>query len=90
MAIDNALEMVKQTGDLPVPLHLRNAPTKLMKELNYGTEYKYAHSYENNFVDMEFLPDNIKGSKLYEPSNNPRENELRNFLKVRWKEKYGY
>lgn len=90
MAIDNALSLVDKTGDLSVPLHLRNAPTKLMKELHYGKEYKYSHSYENNFIDQEFLPDQIIGNKLYEPGNNPRENEQRAYLKKLWKEKYGY
>lgn len=90
MAINSAQALVKETGDLPVPLHLRNAPTKLMKDLNYGKEYKYAHDYDQNFVAQEFLPDDIKNTKLYEPGNNARENELRRFLKDRWKGKYGY
>jgi putative ATPase len=90
MAIANAFELVDKTGDLPVPLHLRNAPTKLMKDMNYGKEYKYAHSYENNFIDQEFLPEEIKGSKLYEPGNNAREAEQRKLLQAIWKEKYGY
>lgn len=90
MAIDNALSLVRKTGDLPVPLHIRNAPTKLMKEIGYGKEYKYAHGYENNFVDLEFLPADISGTVLYDPGNNVRENELREFLQKRWKEKYGY
>jgi len=90
MAIDEAMSIVKKTGQLPVPLHLRNAPTKLMKQLNYGKDYAYAHVYENNFVEQEFLPDKISGTKFYEPGNNARENELRDFLKKRWKEKYGY
>jgi putative ATPase len=90
MAIGKAQQIVKQTGDLPVPLHLRNAPTKLMKELGYGDEYKYAHDFENNFAEQEFLPDEIQNTALYEPGNNAREKELRNFLKNRWKEKYGY
>ncbi|RZS98548.1 replication-associated recombination protein A [Cecembia calidifontis] len=90
MAINRAQALVKETGDLPVPLHLRNAPTKLMKDLNYGKEYKYAHDYEQNFVAQEFLPEDIKNTKLYEPGNNARENELRRFLKDRWKGKYGY
>ena len=89
-AIGAAMQAVKETGDLSVPLHIRNAPTKLMKDLNYGKEYKYAHSYEGNFVDLEFLPDAIKGKKFYEPSNNVREIEIRNNLKKMWKEKYGY
>ncbi|MBA4155165.1 replication-associated recombination protein A [Flavobacterium sp.] len=90
MAIGKAQQLVKQTGDLPVPLHLRNAPTKLMKELGYGDEYKYAHDFENNFAEQEFLPDELQNNVLYEPGNNPREKELRTFLKNRWKDKYGY
>ncbi len=90
MAIGKAQQIVKQTGDLPVPLHLRNAPTKLMKELGYGDEYKYAHDFENNFAEQEFLPDEIQNTSFYEPGNNAREKELRNFLKNRWKDKYGY
>lgn len=90
MAIEEASALVKQTGDLPVPLHLRNAPTKLMKELDYGKNYEYAHVHENNFVELEFLPEAIKGKLFYDPGNNARENELRSFLKLRWKDKYGY
>ncbi len=90
LAISKAQKMVKETGDLSIPLHLRNAPTKLMKELNYGIEYKYAHNYENNFIDQEFLPDEIKNSKIYDPGNNTRENNFREFLKQRWKGKYDY
>ncbi|MGY6743260.1 MAG: replication-associated recombination protein A [Cecembia sp.] len=90
MAINRAQALVKETGDLPVPLHLRNAPTKLMKDLNYGKEYKYAHDYDQNFVAQEFFPDAIKNTKLYEPGNNARENELKRFLGDRWKGKYGY
>ncbi len=89
-AIDKALALVKETGDLSVPLHLRNAPTKLMKELDYGKSYKYAHSYDHNFVVQEFLPKEISNSKLFEPGNNDRENHFRSFLKKRWKDKYGY
>jgi putative ATPase len=89
-AIGEALALVKQTGNLPVPLAIRNAPTKLMKDLGYGTDYKYAHSYENNFSEQEYLPDSIQGSRFYEPGNNARERELRAFLKKRWGEKYGY
>ena len=89
-AIGEAQQMVKQTGDLSVPIHLRNAPTKLMKELGYGEEYQYSHSYENNFSEQEYLPDEIKNTAFYKPGNNARENELRNFLKNRWKDKYGY
>ncbi len=89
-AIEEALEMVRQTGNQPVPLPIRNAPTKLMKELGYGDEYKYAHAYENNFALQEFLPDAVKGVKFYDPGNNAREREIREFLKKRWGEKYGY
>ena len=90
MAIGNAQQLVKQTGDLSVPLGIRNAPTKLMKELGYGDDYKYSHNYENNFAEQEFLPDAIKNTTFYEPSNNARENAHREFLKQRWKNKYGY
>lgn len=90
MAIGNAQQLVKQTGDLPVPIHLRNAPTKLMKELGYGDDYKYSHDYANNFAEQEFLPDAIKKTVLYNPGNNSRENSNREFLKNRWKDKYGY
>jgi putative ATPase len=89
-AISKAQQLVKQTGDLSVPLELRNAPTKLMKELGYGDNYKYAHNYENNFANQEFMPDEIKGSKLYEPGNNSREKAYLDFLKQRWKDKYDY
>lgn len=89
MAINNALDFVKRTGDLPVPLHIRNAPTKLMSDLGYGKDYKYAHDYEGHFVDQEFLPEGIAGAKFYEPGDNPRERETRRFLAERWK-KYGY
>jgi putative ATPase len=90
MAIGNAQQLVKQTGDLPVPIHLRNAPTKLMKELGYGEDYKYSHDYANNFAEQEFLPDAIKETVLYNPGSNSRENSNREFLKNRWKNKYGY
>ena len=90
MAIGKAQSVVKQTGDLPVPLHLRNAPTKLMKELGYGDEYKYAHDYTNNFAEQEFLPDEITNTPFYDPGNNSRENGTREFLRNRWKGKYGY
>lgn len=90
MGIADASAAVDQTGDLPVPLQLRNAPTKLMKNLDYGKDYKYAHSFENNFAEQEFLPDQISGKKFYEPGNNPREAEQRAYLKKLWKEKYGY
>jgi putative ATPase len=89
-AIGKALQTVSQTGDLPVPLSVRNAPTKLMKDMGYGKEYQYAHAFEGNFVNMEFLPDAIKGQVLYEPGANPREEEMRQFLRKLWKEKYGY
>ncbi|MDR2979298.1 MAG: PorP/SprF family type IX secretion system membrane protein [Bacteroidales bacterium] len=90
MAIDEAMSWVEKTGNLPVPLHIRNAPTKLMKDIGYGKNYKYAHSFENNFVDQEFLPDSISGKKFYEPQDNPRENDLRRYLKNLWRDKYKY
>jgi putative ATPase len=89
-AIGKAQQIVKQTGDLSVPIHLRNAPTPLMKELGYGEEYKYSHDYANNFAEQEFLPEGISGTPIYEPGNNTRENSTREFLKNRWKDKYGY
>ena len=89
-AISKAQKLVHETGDLSVPLEIRNAPTKLMKELGYGDNYKYAHSYDNNFAEQEFLPENIKHTLLYEPGNNTREQQQRTFLKDRWKDKYGY
>lgn len=89
-AVGLAQQTVRQTGDLPVPLHLRNAPTKLMKDLDYGKDYQYAHSYEQNFVIQEFLPEEISGTKFYEPGRNAREEQDRKFLKERWKDKYGY
>jgi putative ATPase len=89
-AIGKAQQIVKQTGDLSVPIHLRNAPTPLMKELSYGEDYKYSHDYANNFAEQEFLPDAITGTAIYEPGNNARENSTREFLKNRWKEKYRY
>ena len=89
-AIGKAQQIVKQTGDLSVPIHLRNAPTPLMKELGYGEEYKYSHDYANNFAEQEFLPGAITGTAIYEPGNNARENSTREFLKNRWKDKYGY
>jgi putative ATPase len=90
MAINKAIGLVQSTGDLSIPLHLRNAPTKLMQNLDYGKNYKYAHNYENNFIDQEFLPDEISGTKLYEPGNNVRENNFRKTLKNNWKNKYDY
>lgn len=89
-AINQAQALVRQEGDLPVPLHLRNAPTKLMKDLNYGKAYQYAHDFENNFVWQEYLPDKIKHTKLYDPGNNARENDLRKQLQKLWGKKYGY
>lgn len=89
-AIGAAMSAVKSTGDLPVPLHIRNAPTGLMKEIGYGKNYQYAHSFESNFTPQEYLPEKIKGTVFYNPQNNPREKETRNFLKTLWKDKYGY
>ena len=90
MAINMAQDLVRKTGNLSVPMHLRNAPTKLMKDLGYKDGYKYAHDYEGNFVELEFLPHEISGTKFYQPQNNPRERELQNSLRNKWKEKYGY
>ena len=90
VAIGAAFSAVQQQGDLPVPLHIRNAPTKLMKDMNYGKGYQYSHQGEGNFIEQEYLPDKLAGTKFYDPGNNARENELRKFLKERWKEKYGY
>jgi putative ATPase len=90
MAINNAQRLVSQTGDLPVPLHIRNAPTGLMKKLDYGKGYKYAHDYPGNFVDQEFLPDKIAGTKLYDPGDNATEARLKDYLRHCWKDKYGY
>lgn len=89
-AIDAALSVVRQSGDLSVPLHIRNAPTKLMKSMDYGKGYQYSHNYENSFSVQEYLPDAISGTKFYEPGKNVREEELRRFLKQLWKEKYNY
>ncbi len=89
-AIGNALQAVKQHGDLPVPLHIRNAPTKLMKDMDYGKNYQYSHLGDNNFIEQEYLPEIIAGTSFYQPGNNTRENELRKFLKDRWQGKYGY
>lgn len=89
MAIKDAQKLVQQTGNLPVPLHLRNAPTKLMKEIGYGKNYKYAHQYEGNFTDLECLPEEIKGKQLYQPGKNAREEEARQLIKKLWKDKYG-
>jgi len=90
MAINDAQSLVKKTGDLPVPLHIRNAPTKLMKSMDYGKGYQYAHDYEHNFVPQEFLPDAISGAKLYDPGHNAAEERTREYLRQCWKEKYGY
>jgi putative ATPase len=90
MAISEALDIVHKEGDLPVPLHIRNAPTGLMKKMGYGKNYKYAHDYEKNFTEQEFLPDKIAGTAFYEPGKNPREEELRKFLRTLWKGKYNY
>ena len=90
VAIKDAQALVQETGDLSIPLHLRNAPTKLMKDQNYGKGYKYAHSYPGNFIEQEFLPAEISGTKIYDPGNNSRENEMRKRLKALWKDKYGY
>ncbi len=89
-AINEAQDAVRKYGDLPVPVHLRNAATKLMKELDYGKNYKYAHDYENDFIIQQFLPDKIDGTAFYSPKANAREEEIRKFLKVRWGNKYGY
>jgi putative ATPase len=90
VAIGEAMAAVRQHGDLPVPLHIRNAPTKLMKNLGYGKNYEYSHSYDNNFSPQEYLPKEVSGSKFYDPGKNAREEELRKFLRNLWKEKYGY
>ncbi|MEO6902228.1 MAG: replication-associated recombination protein A [Bacteroidia bacterium] len=90
MAINKAIEAVKETSNLSVPLHLRNAPTKLMKEIGYGADYKYAHSYDNNFSHQEYLPSDIVGMKFFEPGNNSKENEMRQYLKKLWGAKYDY
>ena len=89
-AINHGLALVDKTGNLPVPLHLRNAPTKLMKDLSYGKNYQYSHLGENNFLEQEYLPDNIKNTALYQPQKNTREQEIKKFLNERWKGKYGY
>ena len=90
MAIGKAQQIIKQTGDLSIPIHLRNAPTKLMKELGYGEDYKYSHDFPGNFAYQEFLPDEISNIPIYEPGQNSRENQTREFLKARWKDKYNY
>ncbi|NDW09196.1 replication-associated recombination protein A [Dysgonomonas sp. 520] len=88
LSIDKAIALVEKTGNLPVPLHLRNAPTKLMKELDYGKDYKYAHDYENNFVEQDFMPAEVKKSRFWEPQNNPAENKILDHLKKLWKNRY--
>ncbi len=90
MAIDNAIAAVQKHGDLPVPLHLRNAPTKLMKNLGYNQGYQYSHSYDKNFSAQEYLPDELKGTTFYDPGSNAREDEMRKYLKNLWKDKYKY
>ena len=90
MAIKKAKSKVLETGDLPVPMQIRNAPTKLMKKQGYGQGYQYAHDYDGNFIDMEFLPDEIKGTAFYDPGKNPREEDIRKRLRAMWKDKYGY
>ncbi|MBL6666277.1 MAG: replication-associated recombination protein A [Flavobacteriaceae bacterium] len=90
IAINKAQQTVKEMGDLSVPLPLRNAPTQLMKELDHGKDYLYAHDHENHFIDMEFLPKDLEGFRFYEPGENAKENQIRKFLKLRWKDKYGY
>ena len=90
LAIKNAQKLVQETGDLSIPLYLRNAPTKLMRDLDYGKNYKYAHDFPDHFVNQEYLPDEIAGTRLYEPANNARENQFREVMKKRWKGKYNY
>ena len=90
IAINEAMSEVRQSGDLSVPLHIRNAPTRLMKNMGYNKGYKYAHDYEHNFAAQEFLPDILSGRKFYDPGNNAREDEMRKFLRDKWKDKYGY
>jgi putative ATPase len=89
-AIDNAIAKVRESGDLPVPLHIRNAPTKLMKNLGYGKDYKYAHSYDGNFVADNFLPEEIRGTLFFDPGSNPKEDEIRKRLSRIWKDIYDY
>jgi putative ATPase len=89
-SINMVASLVERTGYQPVPLHLRNAPTRLMKDLGYGEDYQYSHLYSGNFSEQEYMPETLSGTRLFEPGNNPRENEIRNFLKNRWKDKYGY
>ena len=89
-AINNAQENIKKTGNLSIPLHLKNAPTKLMKELNYGKGYLYPHDFENNFIDQDFLPDQINKEIFYNPGNNIKESKIKKWLKENWKKKYKY
>ena len=89
-AINRAQQKVKETGNLGVPLSLRNAPTELMKQFDHGKGYQYAHDHENHFINMEFLPKDLGGFRFYEPAENTKENQMRKFLKSRWKDKYGY
>lgn len=88
MAIDRALDIVKKTGNLPVPLHLRNAPTKLMKDLGYGNDYKYAHSFERHFVEENYFPETLNHKDIYQPGPNSREKELKDRLNRLWKNRY--
>jgi putative ATPase len=90
VAIDEAMALAAKTAHLPVPLHLRNAPTSLMKQLGYSKGYQYAHDFPGNFVDQEFLPDELKGKSIYKPGNSARENDLKKYLSLNWKGKYGY
>jgi putative ATPase len=90
LAIDQALDLLRKNGDQPVPLHLRNAPTSLMKKEGYGKDYQYAHQFPGNFIEQEFLPDVLSGTKFFDPGKNPREEEMRLWLKNRWKDKYNY
>ena len=90
MALENAQAAIHRWGDLPVPLHIRNAPTKMMKTMGYGAGYKYAHDFEGNFTEQEYLPKELEGTRFYDPGNTPRENETRNGLRTRWGAKYGY
>lgn len=90
VAVNDAQALVRRTGDLPVPLHLRNAPTKLMENIGYGKDYKYSHSYTSNFIEQEFLPEQISGTKLYDPGDNQNENKLREKLRANWEDKYKY
>ena len=90
MALENAQALISRTGDLPVPLHIRNAPTKLMKQMGYGDGYKYAHDYAGNFAEQEYLPQGLEGTRLYDPGQTPRENDTRLSLRARWGQKYGY